>query len=233
MTSVGKTSSWLILCCLLILAGCAKSWRPAWQYCLAPSPSAESEKLLTTAQVLYDQAEDWQGLIKSMDAYRAVLQSDPGNAEALAFLANQHILLGTAYERNRGKKAEHFTKALTYAEYAMYTNGAFKKAVDDGKTPWEAAETLEADDAPAMLFWVTALQYEFKEGMGLIGKVSNIRWMQHALTFLDRIKTVAPNYGDGSVEFAYAICYCIIPESMGGDKEKALQLIQEITWTAQ
>jgi len=83
--------------------------------------------------------------------------------------------------------------------------------VDNGSRPWEAAHTLEAKEAPAMLFWVTALQYEFKKAMLLPSQIVNVRWMQYALVFLDRIKKVAPWYGNGAVELAYTAGYCVLP----------------------
>ena len=96
----------------------------------------------------------------------------------------------------------------------------FKKLVDSGKRPWEALDTLQAEDASAMLFWVTALQYEFKEAMLLPSKIINLKWMQYALKFLDRIKEVAPNFGNGAVELAYSVCYCVLPELYEGDNKK-------------
>ena len=78
-----------------------------------------------------------------------------------------------------------------------------------------------------MYFWVTALQYEFKESMWLPTKIANIDWLEHALVFLDRISTVAPDYGGGGVEFAKAICYTVLPASSGGSEAKADEFMQK------
>jgi len=162
-----------------------------------------------------------------MAAYRAVLKADPGNCEALTDLANQYILLGTAYTRERSQKSRLFQKAMQYCELAMYTNPAFRREADLGKKPWEAADSLLAEDAPAMFFWVTALQFEFKEVMTLPSKMINVGWMQYGIIFLDRIKKVAPDFGHGAVEFAYTICYCALPSRQGGDDLKCRQYMSD------
>ena len=83
--------------------------------------------------------------------------------------------------------------AMTYAELAMYSNARFKAAVNNGKRPWEAAPLLGKGQTEAMFFLVTALQYEFKEGMGLASKIRNIDWMRNGLIFLDRIEEIVGN----------------------------------------
>lgn len=90
---------------------------------------------------------------------------------------------------------------MKYCELAMYANPQFRAAVKDGWGPWKASHTFQAEDAPAMLFWVTALQYEFKEGMMLPAKIINVGRLQYGITFLDRIEQVAPEFGNGAVEF--------------------------------
>ena len=146
-----------------------------------------------------------------MDAFRDVLQADPGNREAYTYLCNQYILLGTAYTAKRSEKSVYYNQAMMNCELAMYTNPLFRQEVDNGSRPWEAAQTLEAKDAPAVLFWVTALQYEFMEAMFLPSKKVNVRWMQYTLVFLDRVREVAPLYGNGAVELAYTVSYCVLP----------------------
>ena len=218
----------ILALCAFVTTGClSKSWKPQWNLAQPAKPSADAEKLLETARAKFDSAGDVMKLFESMDAYRAVIKADPGNTEALAFLGNQYILLGTAYTGDRGLKKKYFRQAMTYSELAMYTNPAFKKEVDAGKKPWEAAHTLTKKEVQAMLFWVTALQYEFKEGMLLPAKFVNIGWMHHCIAFLDQIKKVDPEFGNGAVEFAYTICYCALPSFKGGDKKKGMAFMEE------
>jgi tetratricopeptide (TPR) repeat protein len=220
-------------CCLLIvymalLAGCSiKSYHSAWPKDTLVTSSSQTAGLLASARKKFDTAGSEEDLLDSMESFKNVLEIDPGNREALTSLCNQYILLGTAYTSERSLKYQYYQKAMQNCELAMYTNPQFKHQVDKGKKPWEAAETLKAEDAPAMLFWVTALQYEFKEAMRLPSKVVNVRWMQHALVFLDRIKEVAPDYGNGAVELAYTVCYCVLPRLYGGDEQKCYGYMNE------
>lgn len=204
----------------LTLSGCAMQWTAQWPEAGSNVATAQSSELLLQAQVLFEQAKDRHSLLKSISAYEKVLDANPGDLAALTMLSTQEILLGTAYTQGSQEKSRHFKRAMTYAERAMYTNPAFKKAVDSGTAPWDAAATLDRAEVEAMFFWVTALQYEFKEGMNLAQKIVNIRWLKKGLIFLDRIEQIDPAFGDGAVEFAKVICYYALPASMGGSKEK-------------
>lgn len=57
--------------------------------------------------------------------------------------------------------------------------------------------------------------------------IINIVWLQRALVFLDRIETVAPGFGGGSVELGKAICYLALPEFSGGSKQKGDEYMQK------
>ncbi len=203
---------------LMSLAGCALTWQSALNEAYHNDPTPQSKQLLAIAHDLYMQANDLESLTRSIKAYQTVLIHNRGDYEALVQLSNQYILMGTAYFHNRKEKSAYFKKAMRHAELAMYTNTAFKVRIRDGSEPWEAADALNKAETEAMFFWVTALQYEFKEGMSLAGKIRNVDWMARALIFLDRIEEVNPDFGGGAIEFAKAICYYVLPEFKGGSK---------------
>lgn len=210
-----------ILGCVMV-AGCqTKHWRPYWSPARPAAPSAASKKLMATARKRFNRASDAAALWDSIAAYHKVIAVDPGNCEALCLLGNQYVLAGTAYTRGRWQKKKYFRLGARYCELAMYTNPAFRQAVQAGKTPWEAADTLTAREAPAMLFWVMAVQYEFKECMFSPEQIANVGWMRHCLKFLKRITAVAPDFGGGAVEFSTAICYLALPGIRGGDRDLA------------
>lgn len=204
----------------LILSSCAMKWAPNWQAAGPNNPTPQSEQRAIQARLLFEQAKDRKTLLESIDAHQKVLAENPGDYEILASLSTQHILLGTAYTDGRDEKSRQFRQAMQYAELAMYTNAKFKEKVASGAKPWEATAALTKKEAAAMFFWVTALQYEFKEGMNLPGKIVNINWMQRGLSFLDRIDKVDPEFGGGAVDFAKVICYYVLPASKGGSKKK-------------
>lgn len=206
---------------LAIFSGCSiKISQSEWPEDMVLRPASEVTELEDIALNKFRAAGSKEALLDSIESFSSIVEIDPGNRDALTSLCNQYILLGTAYTAERRLKYHYFQEAMQNCELAMYTNSQFKQEVDKGREPWEAVKTLNAEDAPAMLFWVTALQYEFKEAMRLPSKVVNLRWMRRALIFLDRIKEVAPNYGNGAVELAYTVCYCVLPSFYGGDEQK-------------
>lgn len=216
----------ILFICLLI-SGCSLSWQAPWGTVRPATPAVDAQPLLAQAQATFAEAGDAAAVDAALAAYERVLAADPANYRALVDAATLAILRGTAYTSNASRKSEYFYQAMRYAELAMYTNPAFRVRADAGAAPWEAADTLGAAEAEAMFFWVTALQYEFKEGMSLPSKVVNLVWLQRALVFLDRIETVAPDFGGGAVEFAKVICYVALPESRGGSKAKGEAYMQK------
>lgn len=213
-----KTSVWLMCLLIFILAGCGKkSWQPSWEEAGQATGSTQGEQLYLEALEKINIAADYESILASMELLQRVLAAEPMHREALAYLGNLHILIGTAYTVDRDDKNSHFRQAMKYCELSMYVNPQFREAVKKGREPWNAVDTLQEEDAQAMLFWVIALQYEFKEGMTMPKKIINVGWLKHGIAFLDRIKLVAPEFGNGAVEFAYSICYFALPTLLGGD----------------
>ena len=206
-----------ILLFAVLLNGCATKWQPSWREFAEVSPGQASPGLLDAARKKFESADNRERLQDAIAAYKKVLQADPNNIEALTKLSSQTILMGTAYTEGRSAKAKVFQRAMKYAEQAMYTNPDFKKQVDGGATPWEAVGSTNKREAEAIMLWVTALQYEFKETMGLIGKITNIRRLRNTLPMLKHIEKIAPDFGGGSIELALSIDYFVLPGSMGGD----------------
>lgn len=213
-----QNSVLVVLLSLFMLSGCGKkNWQASWQEAGQATGSNQGELLYAEAREKLEKAADLETIMASMESMQRVLAADPTHREALAYLGNLHILLGTAYTVEREDKIAHFRQATKYCELSMYVNPQFREAVNGGKKPWEASHTLQSADAPAMLFWVTAVQYEFKEGMRLPAKIINVGWLQYCIAFLDRIEQVAPEFGNGAVEFAFSICYSALPSLLGGD----------------
>lgn len=210
-----------------MLSGCAMQWNPTWQEPVSLNTHKSADQLLQQARMKFSQADNAKKLSSSIQAYQLVLEADPQNYEALQTLSTQYILLGTAYTDKKAEKSQLFKQAIVYAEWAMYTNMHFRNRVEQGLKPWQAVDALTANESEAMLFWVTAIQYEFKEGMYLYGKIINIDWLNHALIMINRIEEVDPQFGGGAVEFAKAICYYALPSSKGGNKDKGDSAMQQ------
>jgi len=218
-----KCSTSLAYCLLPLiwLSGCALRREPIWAQAGSAVINPQTEALFAAARDAYASAGDGPAVDRAIALHEAVLKLSPGHYQARVNLANLCILKGTAYTKAAAGKSAAFRQAMDQAELAMYTNPAFKARVDAGRRPWEAVGSLGAAEVEAMYFWVTALQYEFKEGMSLPSKVVNLAWLPRTLVFLDRIEAVAPDFGGGGVEVAKMISYYVLPKSRGGSKAKA------------
>lgn len=210
-----------------LLGGCAFNREPVWKQAGSDRQTERTDVLFAAARNCFSTAADGVAVNSCIAMQETVLQDNPGHYQARVYAATLYILKGTAYSDSSSEKSAAFNQAMNHAELAMYTNPNFKAQVDAGRQPWEAADTLGAAEVEAMFFWVTALQYEFKEGMSLPAKVINVDWMQHALTFLDRIEKVAPDFGGGGVEFGKVICYLVLPKSKGGSDERGDEFMKK------
>ncbi len=154
-------------------------------------------------------------------AYQNVLASDPANPDAQSALANHYILKATAYTRSVRAKRRLFREAMARCELAMYNNPGFRKRADAGAKPWEACSELGEREMNAMLFWITAMLYEFKECMSLPSKVANVEWIRRARPMLERMEAIEEGWGGGVIPFTWSFYYHILPRKMGGDRAMA------------
>lgn len=83
----------------------------------------------------------------------------------------------------------------------------------------------------AMLHWVNAVFYLFKEGQPPAAQMFNLRWIRRARTVMERMNAVAPDWHGGAVHFVWGLYYLSLPERAGGDRarsaacfEKAIEL---------
>jgi len=156
-----------------------------------------------------------------------LLATDPADVDALTELANQDILLATAYTRGAGAKRALYREAMKCCELAMYTHPGFRKLADEGRPPWEACEALTEREMGAMLFWVTALLYDFKDCMSTPARVGNIEWIRRAGHLLARMESIDPGWRGGVIPMSWSFYYYILPASMGGNVETARAKLEE------
>jgi hypothetical protein len=209
---------------IALAAGCV-AWQPDWPATAPMRPAPDVHSLLTEAEVLAAAADERESLQAAMDANQRVLALDPFRVRALTDLANQTILMGTAYSDDRRSKDTCFLAAMRLCERAMYTHPKFKALVDEGAAPWEACHVLDADHLPAMMFWSTAVLYRFKEVFSFPEQVVNLSWVAHTGPFLARMETLAPTWGGGAIQFTWSLYYGILPGMMGGDAALSQQYL--------
>jgi len=226
-TVLFRAFPFLLFLPFLLLSGCALKWESAVDSVQPASFDSTALSLKGEADACFERSATKAEIENCLGLYKEVLQKSPADYHSLVRASTLHILLGTAYTDNSFRKSDHFMLAMKYAELAMYTNQDFYQRILAGEKPWEAADALTRNELEAVFFWVTALQYEFKEGMSLPSKIVNIGWLERALVMLERIESLDPEFGGGGVEFAKVICYYALPSSRGGSKQTGDQLMQE------
>ena len=211
----------LLLACPA-MAGCL-SFRPEWNSTqpAAATASRAGDADLALAREASQRAVDAESLRAAMAAYEKVLAEDPQNYDAIVTLADHAILMGTAYTEARDAKRKLYDRAMRLGERAMYTNPDFKSRADGGARPWEACSVLTEKEMAAMMVWMTALLYNFKECMSSPVRMFNIRWMTHLDPMLDRMEQLDESWEEGAVPFTRAFYDFVVPHSLGGDRAKA------------
>ena len=216
-------------CFCLLLGGCAVTDNYRYSNQNRAEQPLAGEFTLTMAEELFNQADSKNKILDAISAYEAVLTLDPENIEALNQLASLNLLLGTAFTDGRREKSDVFNRAKHLSETAMNTNSAVVKQIEAGNQYWQSADALSAREARSMLLWVTAVQYEFKEGMNVFQQFFRIRDLANTLPLLHRLEKIDNGSLVDAVNFALAINYYVLPGSMGGDPELADEYIEKLS----
>jgi hypothetical protein len=211
-TGIGACLLWALLA-----AGCV-SWQSDWPPAGPATAAPDVSVLWDRADRLAASADDRESLQTAMDACRRVLAQAPGHVGALTTLANQSILMGTAYCGDRQTKDAQFESAMRLCERAMYTDPDFKARADQGAAPWEACHVLGEAYLPAMMFWSTAVLYRFKEVFSFPEQVLNLAWVEHTGPLLAHMEALDPAWGGGAIQFTRSLYYGILPGALGGDE---------------
>jgi hypothetical protein len=217
----------LYVCLVSCLGMGCMMWQPHWPDLPAASTQAIASKRIDEADRLGLRADSRISINTAVAAYQAVLDADPGNYQAFVNLAQLHLLLGDGYATSITEKKAFFQKAMVYAEGAMFTNPSFRQCIQQGEPTWEACRVLGAREMEAMLFWVNAVFYSYKEGQSVFGQVINFRWVQRARHVMDHMTSIDPDWGGGVLHFTWGVYYLSIPESIGGDRKKSFEFFDK------
>ncbi len=216
----------LALISSLLVVGCM-SWAPGWETPHLPSPAAPEGTAPHSADAdeLLAAAGDSSGLAAARRAYELRLETNPDDYDTLVQLSEVYILTGAAYSPTRRAKAEAYLTGIRLAEAAMATDDAFRRRVDAGASLGQAVQELGTEEMKAMLLWVTGVSYYFKECLGGLGHVVNFRWMTRTRETMEHMMAIAPDFEHGAVPFSLGIYYLALPASVGGDLERAQELV--------
>lgn len=213
-------------CGLLLVAAAAggcMTWQPRWPEA-GPAIKAEAgvvEGRTAEAERLRATADTREGIEAAAEACRRVLAVEPGHIGSHLTLAHLHLLLGDAYAFRVADKRAHFRQAMVHAECAMFANAGFRERVQRGEPTWDAAQALGEKEMEAMLHWVNAVFYLFKEGQPPVAQIFNLRWIRRAHTVMERMSDVAPDWHGGAVHFVWGVYYLSLPERAGGDRTRS------------
>lgn len=217
-----------IVAAALLAAGCM-SWTPGWR---SPELARDAGDLpgaaaaAARAELLLTSADDAGRLRAAIAAYDEALRLAPDSGEVLAGLAEAHVLLGAAYSDERKDKARAFTTGIRYAERAMALRPGFRRRVEAGESLGEASVELGPEDLRPMLLWVTGVSYYYKECLGVLGHLTNFRWMLRTRNVMERMMALDPTFEHGAVPFSLAIYHIGLPASAGRDLTRAAELLE-------
>jgi hypothetical protein len=189
----------------------------------AANETLTEEVVLSRAQAIDDQ----KSLEQSIALHWNYMSRQTPSRELLNSLSNQIILLADAYTPDRRTKRKLFLEAVALSEHAMKMNPDFLRKVEAGARTWEAVDSLHEEDMEAMLFWVTGLLYIFKDGMIPGEQIFNSAWISRAVAVLERMEAIDRTWRGGAVLFSRSIVYAAVPGALGGNKQKAREILDE------
>ena len=214
----------LLAVMVLLMLGCV-SLKPGWTDLAPHAGTGDSPSEAARARAMFRDADDHEKLVGTIAAYEAALKHNPEDYGILAGLCEAYILDAAAYSQAKKEKKRRYRLGITYCDRAMYTNPQFRDLVDQGASLADAAHTLTAREAGAMMFWVTGVSYYFKECMGGIARLSSYRLILQTEVLLTRMMDIDPDYLYGVVHFSRGIYYLGLPKFAGGDRELSAELM--------
>lgn len=214
----------IILICFIIaltaLPGCL-SWEEGWKAAEKASLKGDVAALLAKANRQANDADNRDKVLELIKTYESVLKIDPQNYEALNSLGTYYLLMGYGYSANADEKKADFIKVIQYCERGMYTNPAFKAAVDNGEKVWKAAAKLTKREMGSMFHWYLALGSIWNDCMSAPARILNITWTPRIMEMLKAMTAIDAGWGEGSIHMCWAVYYSVLPGLFGGDLNKA------------
>lgn len=208
------------------LSGCA-TWNPSWNQAVPGTTGTDVTAFLNKADSIYQSADSREKVMAAISAYEDALKIDPVNYKALTSLGHLYMLLAAGYTQKVSEKERLYDQSMRFNEWAMYTNPSFKRMVDQGAKPWEAADVLTEREMEAMFFWITGVLYKFKECMILPTQILNIEMIQWIGPFLKQMEELDETWGGGGIQFSLSLYYALLPERMGGSDELSKEYLNK------
>ncbi len=213
---------------LALAAGGCLSWTPGWRLPASRPGAGDAATLFAQGAETLARADSRPAVELAGRLFEAAAAADSTHTEALTRACEAYCLLGAGYTSGRAAKRALYARAITLCERAMASNPEFAARVSRGEPLSKAIEALGEREMGAMHFWVTAVSYRFKETLSPLAYPFNLRWIERQRAVLERMDAIDPQWGAGSLRFAWAVYYLALPARFGGDLERSRAIFDEL-----
>lgn len=185
--------------------------------------SQETASYYNEALTLEQSAASREQVLELISKFKKATGLYNENYPALWRAGNYHMLMGAAYAENKKERKYHYLQAIKYCEKAMMVSPVFRQKVERGRKIWDAVDQLDMPFIDAMGYWYTARFYYFKECLGPLGRLFNVKLVLQNQAVINRINVLNPDWAGGGNHMSRGIFYIAAPERFGGSKIKAAE----------
>lgn len=220
----GKIRPCLLLCLAVILTGCSSPDKPALDTGIIKQGPVPGLEQLQNEEARVDSREDVQALIQLYDRN---FEDTREFAEAKTRAASLYLLLGAKYDVSTGDRRKAYRNAARAAEAALLQDANFREARTSGQSIPEAGEKVSRDQYEALFLWATSVFYHFRDVASVPERILFSRRLREAARAIEFMMDSDPLWYGGSLQFSLGIYYLSVPEVLGGDRDKAAELMNE------
>lgn len=179
------------------------------------------------ARALEPEAETETEVRAILEAYRAVPATAPHYAEARTAAARLCLLWGALFAENTDaqRAAYELTRELAADALRPELRQFLETPDPSGFARVDGPPT--ATEMEALFIWSNAVFYTFRDVASWWERVFRHAALRHAEAVLRAMEHDAPDWGEGSLQFALGIYYLAIPDVLGGDRALAARLMDE------
>lgn len=212
----------VILTLLLVLSGCAAS-PDRFQ----PDPPVAVDAVSRADWEQMDlQADSRDALLQRVRYYQSVSGDDGIRSEAYTRETSLLLLLGAAYSESRSEQRRWYRMATQASEQALLLVDSFREARQAGQSVPEAAVHLDSTSFEPLFLWTTATFYHFRDVASVTERILFNRRLKEAANAIEVMLDKDPDWSGGALQFSLGIYYLSVPEIIGGDRDKARELME-------
>lgn len=208
----------------VLLAGCQQAQRSSDMGIPATVATAVSMETLKEREAGVETIDEITELIS---LYQKMAAGGDAVAEAKTRAASLYLLLGAKFARSKADKRQYYRSAKELTVEAMSVDADFLAALQGGQRITDAAAGLEADMYEPLFLWATSIFYHFRDVASVPEKILFRKRLSEAARAIEVIVQKDPGWNDGCLQFSLGIYYLSVPGFAGGDRGKAIELINQ------